>query len=249
LASRAPNPSELFSEGLHHSASRIELGDLSFNSEIGLKLSLTLQRENENFSFSVNPFINTINDFIVIEPTEIQQTVRGSFQVWEYRQSNAQLLGVDVDASYAFDENFRFNHQFSLVKGYDLTRNEPLINIPSTNTTNEIVYQNLELNNLRLALQSEYVFRQNEYPNNNFEVFIPETETTEIVDVSTPPDAYHLFNFNSSIDFRASQKSTFTIGFGINNLLNTSYRNYLNRLRYYADDLGRSFSLNLKLNY
>jgi iron complex outermembrane receptor protein len=249
LASRAPNPSELFSEGLHHSASRIELGDLSFNSEIGLKLSLTLQRENENFSFSVNPFINTINDFIVIEPTEIQQTVRGNFQVWEYRQTNAQLLGVDVDASYAFDENFQFNHQFSLVKGYDLTRNEPLINIPSTNTTNEIVYQNPEFKNLRLALQSEYVFRQNEFPNNNFEVYIPETETTEIVDISTPPSAYHLLNFNSSIDFKVSQKSTVTVGFGITNLLNTSYRNYLNRLRYYADDLGRNFSLNLKLNY
>ena len=121
--------------------------------------------------------------------------------------------------------------------------------MPPVNTNNEIVYQNPEFKNLRLALQSEYVFRQNEFPNNNFEVFIPETETTEIIDLSTPPDAYHLLNFNSSIDFKASQKSTVTVGFGITNLLNTSYRNYLNRLRYYADDLGRNFLLNLKLNY
>jgi len=249
LASRAPNPSELFSEGLHHSASRIELGDLRFNSEVGHKVSLTFQRENKNFSFSISPFINTIKDFMIIEPTEIQQTVRGNFQVWEYRQSDAQLLGVDFDASYTFAKNFRFNHQFSLVKGYDRSRDEPLISMPPVNTKNEIVYQNPEFNNLRLVLQSEYVFRQNEYPNNNFEVFIPETETTEIVDVSTPPDAYHLLNFNSSIDFKATQKSTVTVGFVITNLLNTSYRNYLNRLRYYADDLGRNFLLNLKLNY
>ncbi|SRX53900.1 TonB-dependent receptor [Aequorivita sp. CIP111184] len=249
LASRAPNPSELFSEGLHHSASRIELGDLRFKSEIGHKLALTFQRENEKFSFSVSPFINTINDFIVIEPTEIQQTVRGNFQVWEYRQTNAQLLGVDFDASYSFAKNLRFNNQFSLVKGYDRTRDEPLISMPPVNTKNEIVYQNPDFKNLRLALQSEYVFRQNEFPNNNFEVFIPETETMEIVDLSTPPDAYHLLNFNSSIDFKATQKSTLTVGFGITNLLNTSYRNYLNRLRYYADDLGRNFLLNLKLNY
>jgi len=249
LASRAPNPSELFSEGLHHSASRIELGDLRFRTEIGHKIALTLQRENEKFSFSVSPFINTINDFIVIEPTEIQQTVRGNFQVWEYRQTNAQLLGVDFDASYAFAKNFHFNNQFSLVKGYDRTRDEPLISMPPVNTKNEIVYQNPDFKNLRLAFQSEYVFRQNEYPNNNFEVFIPETETMEIVDLSTPPDAYHLLNFNSSIDFKATQKSTLTVGFGITNLLNTSYRNYLNRLRYYADDLGRNFLLNLKLNY
>jgi iron complex outermembrane recepter protein len=249
IASRGPNPSELFSEGLHHSASRIELGDLRFKSEIGHKVALTFQRDNETFSFSVSPFINTINDFIVIEPTEIRQTVRGNFQVWEYRQTNAQLLGVDFDASYSFAKNFRFNNQFSLVKGYDRTRNEPLISMPPVNTKNEIVYHNPDFKNLRLALQSEYVFRQNEYPNNNFEVFIPETETMEIVDVSTPPDAYHLLNFNSSIDFKATKKSTLTVGFGITNLLNTSYRNYLNRLRYYADDLGRNFLLNLKLNY
>jgi len=249
IASRAPNPSELFSEGLHHSASRIELGDLRFNSEIGHKVSLTFQRSNDIFSFSVSPYINTISDFIVIEPTKIQQTIRGNFQVWEYRQTNAQLLGVDVDASYAFAKNLRFNHQFSMVKGYDCTRDEPLISMPPVNTKNEIVYQNPQFNNIRLSLQSEYYFRQNEYPDNNFEVFIPETETTEVVVVSTPPDTYHLLNFNSSIDFKATKKTTLTVGFGVTNLLNTSYRNYLNRLRYYADDLGRNFLLNIKINY
>lgn len=249
LASRAPNTSELFSEGLHHSASRIELGDLRFKSEIGNKLSITFQKNNDQFSFSVNPYINIISNFIIIEPTEIQQTVRGNFQVWEYRQTNAQLLGVDVDASYAFAKNFQFNHQFSLVKGYDRIRNEPLISMPPVNTKNEIVYQNTGFNNIRLALQSEYNFRQNEYPNNNFEVFIPETGITEMVDVSTPPNAYHLLNFNSSIDFKATKTATLSVGFGITNLLNTSYRNYLNRMRYYADDLGRNFLLNIKINY
>ncbi len=249
LASRPPNPSELFSEGLHHSASRIELGDLRFKTEMGNKISFTLQRENDKFNFALSPFINTLSNFIVIEPTEIQQTIRGNFQVWEYRQTKAQLLGIDLDASYSLAKHLRMNNQFSLVKGYDRDRDEPLINMPPLNTKNEIVYQNPKVKNLRLALQSEYVFRQNEYPDNNFEVFIPETETTEIVDVSTPPNAYHLLNFNSSFDFKATHKSTFTIGFGITNLLNTSYRNYLNRLRYYADDLGRNFSLNLKINY
>lgn len=249
VASRAPNPSELFSEGLHHSASRIELGDLRFNSEVGHKLAMTIQRDNDVFSFSINPYINTIADFIVIEPTEIQQTIRGNFQVWEYRQTNAQLLGVDVDASYAFSKNIQFNHQFSLVKGYDRSRDEALINMPPASTKNELVYRNRDVKNLRLSLQSEYVFRQNEFPDNNFEVFLPETQTSELVDLSTPPEAYHLFNFNSSIDFNINEKSTLKVGLGVTNVLNTSYRNYLNRLRYYADDLGRNFLLNLKINY
>jgi iron complex outermembrane receptor protein len=193
--------------------------------------------------------MNTISDFIVNEPTEIQQTLRGSFQVWEYRQTNAQLLGVDVDANYAFAENFRLNSQFSLVKGYDRTLDEPLIGMPPLNISNEIVYQNSEFNNIRLALQSAYNFKQNNYPNNNFEVFIPETETLQMVDVSSTPDAYHLLNFSSSIDINLNQKSKLTVGLRITNVLNTSYRNYLNRLRYYADDLGRNFLFNLKINY
>lgn len=249
LASRPPNPSELFSEGLHHSASRIELGDLRFGPEISNKLALTFQRKNTTFGFSVNPYINTIGDFMVIEPTDVQQTVRGNFQVWEYRQTKAQLLGVDVDASWAFAKNFRFNHQFSMVKGYDRNRNEALINMPPVTTQNGVVFQNKNLRNLKLALQSEYMFRQNEFPDNNFEVFVPETQTLETVDVSTPPEAYHLLNFSSSIDLYKVDKSKLTIGVTVSNLLDTSYRNYLNRLRYYADDLGRNFLLNLKFNY
>ena len=249
LAARAPNPSELFSEGLHHSASRIEMGDLGFKSEVAHKVALTLERKNPVFSFSVNPFINSINDFMVIEPTSIEQTIRGNFQVWEYRQTNALLLGFDLDASYAFTNNFRLDHQFSFVKGYDQSQNEPLISMPPVNTKNSLAYQNPKINNLRLALQSEFVFRQNEYPDNNFEVYIPETETFEIVDVSTPPGAYHLLNFSSSIDFNITQKSQLTVGFKVTNLLNNSYRNYLNRLRYYADELGRNYLLNLKFNY
>jgi iron complex outermembrane receptor protein len=249
IASRAPNSSELFSEGLHHSASRIELGDLSFNSEIAHKVALTFQRKNDLFSFNVNPYINTITDFIVNEPVDVQQTLRGNFQVWEYRQTNAQLLGVDIDASFAFAENCRLNSQFSLVKGYDRTLNQPLISIPPANISNEIVYQNSEFNNIRLSLQSAYNFKQNDYPDTNFEVFTPETQTWQMVDVSSTPDAYHLLNFNSSIDININQNSKLTVGLGITNLLNTSYRNNLNRLRYYADDLGRNFLFNLKINY
>jgi len=121
--------------------------------------------------------------------------------------------------------------------------------MPPVNISNEIVYQNPEFNNIRLSLQSVYNFKQNDYPDTNFEVFTPETQTWQMVDVSSTPDAYHLLNFNSSIDININQNSKLTVGLGITNLLNTSYRNNLNRLRYYADDLGRNFLFNLKINY
>ena len=249
LSSRAPNPAELFSDGLHHSIARIEVGDLRFKSEVGNKTSLTYSHVGKTFNFSINPFVNNIRDFIVIEPVEIRETIRGNFQVWEYRQTDAQLLGVDIDASFSINEKINLNHQLSIVKGYDNTLNEPLINMPPVNTKNEISYQNKKLQNLKISLQSEYVFAQNEFPNNNFEVYLPITETYEEVDISSTPDAYHLLNLNASMDFKTSKKSSLSVGLGINNLLNTSYRNYLNLLRFYSDDMGRNFLLNLKLNY
>jgi iron complex outermembrane receptor protein len=249
LASRAPNPSELFSEGLHHSASRIELGDLRFKSEVAHKLALTLERKNERFGFSINPFFNIVDNFIVIEPTEVQQTIRGNFQVWEYRQTQARLLGIDVDAFLALSKNLGFKHQFSMVKGKDRDRGQPLIQMPPVTTKNELIFQHPSFHDLRLSLQSEYVFRQNEFPDNNFDVFIPETGNFEMVDISTPPAAYHLLHFNSNMNFGLPHGTTLGVGLSVTNLWNISYRNYLNRLRYYADDLGRNISLHLKINY
>ena len=243
MSSRAPNASEQFSEGLHHSASRIELGDLQFTSETAHKISLTLQKRGERFDFTVSPFATKINDFILIEPTGIRQTIRGNFQVWEYRQTHAQMYGLDLDASLSLSDNMRFVHQFSLVKGYDKTSNEPLISMPPASTLNSLVYTNPGFNNLSISVQSNYVFRQNEFPNTNFEVVLP--ESIEYIDISTPPDAYHLLHLNITAAIRPDMQ----VGLYVNNLLNTSYRNYLNRLRYYADDLGRNITLQLKYNY
>ena len=243
LSSRAPNASEQFSEGLHHSASRIELGDLQFTSETAHKISLTLQKIGERVNFTITPFATKIDDFILIEPTGIRQTIRGNFQVWEYRQTQAQMYGLDLDANLSLTDNVRFVHQFSLVKGYDKTSNEPLISMPAANTLNSLVYTNPNFNNLSIAIQSNYVFRQNEFPNTNFEVVLPDSIQT--VDISTPPSGYHLLNFNITAAIRPDMQ----VGLYVNNLLNTSYRNYLNRLRYYADDVGRNITLQLKYNY
>ncbi|MCH9661683.1 MAG: TonB-dependent receptor [Bacteroidetes bacterium] len=249
LSSRAPNPSELFSEGLHHSASRIELGDLQFNSEVAQKTTLTLQKKGKDYSFSINPYANFVKDFILIEPTGIQQTVRGNFQVWEYRQTNARFLGVDTDFTYAFTHHLEYSNQFSLVKGVDEEKNRPLINMPPAQMSNRLAYVLPFSHPIRAELESTYVWQQNEFPNNNFDVFLPEAQTFETVDVSTPPSYYHILDFNTGTQFKLGAQSVLALDLKITNVLNTSYRSYLNRLRYYADDLGRSLQIQVKINY
>ena len=249
MAMRPPNPAELFSEGLHHSAARIEIGDLRNDQETAYRWSGTYNYQTNNTNVVVETFYNYINNYIVIEPTGTEQTIRGAFPVWQYRQTNAQLFGIDLSATYEFSERFSFSNKSSFIKGYEINNNRPLIDIPAVRTINSIEFNKTEWNNFSTTLTSEFVFRQNEFPDNNFEQFIASEDRFVLVDVSTPPAAYHLLNWNAAMDFKLNEKSNLNISLNVNNILNSNYRDYLNRLRYFADDLGRNVMLQLKINY
>ncbi|SDS44318.1 iron complex outermembrane recepter protein [Formosa sp. Hel1_31_208] len=249
LASRPPNPSELFSDGLHHSAARIELGDLRLGQEISNRFSGTYNYNTAAFSLSIEAFYNRIADYMFLKPFGIEQTIRGAFPVWNYEQTNASLYGLDVSANYEFSNRLILNHKSAYIKGDDLTNNTAIIDIPAFNTINEITYQNPKWNNFSASLKSEWVFEQTEFPDYNFDTFIATSNQTVVVDISTPPPAYHLLHFYSDVNFNISDKTTLNIALSITNLLDTNYRSYLNRLRYFADDLGRNMMIQLQLNY
>lgn len=248
LANRAPNPSELFSDGLHHSAARIEIGDLRMKKETSNRFSTSYNYNSNKLNISIEGFYNHIKDFIYIEPTGEEKTNRGAFPVWTYKQVNAQLFGIDTNISYQPTDNLALTNKSSFLKGRDLTGNRDLIDIPPFKTVTSLIFKNKNWKNFFALLESEYNAKQNEYPNNNFKAYLPLSDSFELVDISTPPSAYYLLNFSTGFDFNMS-KTKFSLNFYIDNILNKSYRNYLNKLRYFADDLGRNFKIQLKINY
>lgn len=249
LSQRAPNPAELFSDGLHHSAARIELGDLRIKQETSNRFGGTYQLQLSRLSLNIEGFVNHIKDFIQIIPFGTEQTIRGAFPVWNYTQTDALLFGVDLTANYEFSNQWRFNNKSSFIKGRDIKAKTALIDIPAFKTVNILEYNNEKWLNFNANLESELVFRQNDYPDYNFETFIPETQEMVLVDISTPPPGYHLLHFKSHITLPISNKTNLNMGLTVFNIFNTSYREYLNRLRYFADDLGRNFMLQIKFNY
>ena len=248
LAQRAPNPSELFSDGLHQSASRIELGDLRLDSETSHKFSVAKERQYNSWGYSVEPYVNLVSDFMLLEPTGVEFTIRGAFPVWSYRQTKARLLGIDTNIYTEFSKNWKTDHSFSIVKGKDISNETALINIPSANFRNSITFNEENWKNLELRLSSDYVFRQNEVPD-NLTVFSPEQQQEVLLEINTAPEAYHLLNFYSKAEFNLGKKNKLTTSLIVNNLLDINFRNYLNRQRFFADDLGRNIILQLKLNY
>ncbi|CAN1490047.1 CirA Outer membrane receptor proteins, mostly Fe transport [Flavobacteriaceae bacterium] len=251
FASRNPNPSEFFSDGLHHSTGVIELGDLNLTKEQSTKLGVTLQKKFTHFSFEVNPYLNYIKDYIFLEPTGFETTIRGAFPVWEYKQTNAQFIGVDVQTHWNITQQWQHLFTMSYVHAQDRIASEPLIDMPPLNWSNKIAFSKKEWHQLILELKSEFVLEQNRYPDNNFytNIIVNNELTPVLVDISTPPPAYHLLHFYSEMKFNVFKKMSTTVAFSVQNILNVSYRDYLNRQRFFADEIGRSFQIQLKFNY
>ncbi|WP_370104666.1 TonB-dependent receptor domain-containing protein, partial [Winogradskyella sp.] len=250
LSSRPPNPSELFSDGLHHAAARFEFGDLRISKEVSNRISSTYSYNSSDFTLLVDAYFNFIKDFIYQRPSgESEITNRGEFVAWEFVQSNTQIFGVDVAASYKLSDRISLDNKTSFIKGYDQTDDIPLIDMPPFSTINGITYTNADWNNFKINLKSEWVFEQNEFPDFNFEIFDPTRNEDVLLDISTPPSAYHLLHLYSEITVNTSKKTNLNIALSINNLFDTNYRAYLNRLRYFADDLGRNVMLQLQFNY
>ncbi len=153
-ASRNPNPSELFSDGLHHATGQIELGDLRMKRENSVKISTSLNLSNDKFAIEINPYVNFIDDFMFLQPMGLEYTIRGAFPVWEYRQTSARLSGVDITADYAILPQLDYHTTFAYVYGKDMQTGNALIDIPSANWNNTITFKKSDWHEFAAGLKN-----------------------------------------------------------------------------------------------
>lgn len=246
LANRVPNPSELFSDGLHHSAARIEKGLLNINKETANKFIVSMERNNNNFGFVISPYFKKINGFIQLIPVGISTTIRGAFPVYEYNQIDAEIYGIDIDLNKKINNRLDYYGSISLLRGKNTSENLPLINMPAANFNNKLMYFNEEFKQLSISITHKTVLQQNRFPDYNFFTLDPVTQQDVFVDISSTPPTYSIFGLNISSAFNEG-KLQFELN--VENLFNTSYREHLNRLRYFSDELGRNINFKIKINY
>ncbi|MFP9100185.1 TonB-dependent receptor [Flavobacterium sp. RHBU_24] len=250
LAMRNPNPGELFSDGLHHSNATIELGSLRTKKERSVKASATLIKTEGDVTFEATPYINAIHDFIYLQPTGVEYTIRGSFPVYRYRQANALMAGTDVHVGYNFSQNFSYSFNGAYVYGQNTSDNIALIDMPPLNLAHTVRYTLSQWHGFFAEIRSESVFTQQRYPDYNFYADVPQNGVIvpTYVNISTPPKGYSLLHFSTGTQFSVG-KNSLGIHLSVYNVLNTSYRDYLNRQRLYTDEVGRNIQLQLKFSY
>jgi iron complex outermembrane receptor protein len=232
---RAPAVNELYSQGLHQGVSGIEEGDRTLNTERSTKAVLSADwRIGDKLFIQTLGYFQYINDYIYLQPEEdFRLTIRGAFPVFTYQQTDATILGADAMVSYEPIHFLKLKATYSYILGNDIRNEVPLVYMPSNNTQGSITYSlsdGTRLKNTQFTVNGKYVFRQQHLNNDQ--------------DLLATPDGYYLLGASIRTNLQVN-KLEWQFSVSGENLLNSKYRDYLNRQRYFADELG--WNLNARI--
>ena len=231
---RAPNTSELLSNGEHGGVGRIEVGDQNLSSESATQFDFALNYSKNGFKLIVNPFYNSIRDYIFITPTG--ERGEDDLPIFAYLQENANLFGGEVNANYQ-PENLP---ELSLQTGVALTfgndsEGAPLPFIPPVNFNSKANYDfNIGTD---FKLKSAYLQMQNFLSQNR------------IAQEELPNQAYTLIDLGIVASYNQLQFSVTA-----KNIFDTVYTDHLSRLKTIFDDVavpnpGRDIVFNVRYTF
>jgi len=239
VAARNPEVNELYSNGLHQGVSGIEEGDINLDSEQAIKNTLSFAtKKKDKFFAELLLYHQYIQDYIYLQAQdEFRLTIRGAFPVFKYEQTDAQIYGLDFVTKYQINEKLLTELNYSFIRGNEIDNGIALINLPSNSILSTTSYQIPEvksLKNVELQMIHKYVFEQR--------------NISEEQDFVAPPEGYYLLGFRISAE-KQLKGIRLETHLGVENALNTEYRDYLNRQRYFADELGRNYTVGLVMNF
>ncbi len=240
LAWRAPSANELYSNGLHHGAALYEIGDTELASEHGYKWVVSPSYNGGPVTIDLDLYAQYIQHYIYAQPSpgEFLQTIRGTFPVFRYKQTDAAFLGADLSLQYRLLDGLNYNLNASIIRARDITNDVYLPYIPSDRFDHRLRWQlpveSKITSNTYITFAHQWVLEQKRYE--------PGT------DYAPPPPAYHTFSLYAGSQL-ALGNHPLEAGISITNLFNELYKEYMNRFRYYSHGLGREISIRLSYSF
>lgn len=231
-AYRPPHVSELYSEGLHHGAAAIELGDDRLQSERSTKATLNVRSASKDGSLviDVSAYHDHIGNYIYLRPDGFALTIRGAFPSFRYVATDVRLIGMDVALNYRPHHRWLLNTTSSTVRGRDMRLDEWLFQMPADRLAVSVARTlgNGTQRTAEIALTAEHVVRQRRVPFG--------------LDYMEAPDAYTLMGVSGKVSVRFD-RGVLHLGCTAANILDARYRDVMDRFRYYTDAIGLGLDL------
>ena len=252
---RAPNLSELGSNGEHEGTIRYELGNRDLSAEHSLQADLGLDFSSEHLSAQLTLFANRISNYIYAVRDlsgEVGEIAEEGLHFYRYQQGDARLLGFEAMIDLHPIHQLHFENTFSYVDAQQLHQPEETKYLPMTPAprwTSELKYElshhstlinrhaALNLCNAYVALGMECNLAQNHY--------------YKADDTETRTPAYALWDFSAGTDLHWHRRHVATICLTLQNIFDRVYQNHLSRLKYlgYTATDGRTGYANMGRNF
>jgi len=233
---RAPAVNELYSDGLHHGTASIEKGNAALKQERCFNFISTLVYRTKFIEADISAYSNYFTDFIYLMPgKQPELTIKGAFPVFYYQQSDAIISGIDYKIKFLFAKHFEWETKGMFLRGKNLSTNDWLVWMPSDRVQSSLTYifsSGKKQKHTRIGINAEYITKQWRVPANS--------------DYAPPPKAYLLIGADVSTILLFKQQEI-RIGISGTNILNTRYRDYLDRFRYYTDAQGMNIQFRLQI--
>jgi iron complex outermembrane receptor protein len=236
----------LYSDGVHHGSAAYEVGELDLKSEKVIENSVVINFADKFYQFEVLGYFNYLKNYIFLAPTgNSVLTIRGAFPEFKYTQTNARFVGFDISNSWSNFQKITLSNQLSLLWADDLERNQPLIFMPANRSETNLTFKLNDFWINEVMLNHRLVFKQNRTPTSSIFQNPAESSFLNLIDgdYMAAPDAYNLFDIMVTKDLNFKKTDSFKVSLECKNILNTVYRDYLNRFRYFSDEIGRNISV------
>lgn len=220
---RAPNMSELGSDGVHEGTLRYEVGNPDLKPEYSWQADLGMDYQNTFMSAQVSVFVNRIENYIFSH--HIPLVVDPEYRTFTYTQGDALLKGLEASVDFHPIHRLHLGQSFSLVDARQMHQDRASRYLPMTPAPHwtadlkyEITHKGHTLNNAYVAVGTDCYLTQNHY------YMVEDTETR------TP--SYTLLNASAGTDICWGGRKWAEVYLTAQNILNRAYQSHLSRLKY-----------------
>ncbi len=237
---RAPTLEELYSEGPHLAAYSFEIGNPELDPERGIGLELFLRYRADRITAELAVYRNHFQNYLYARDTGERSISDPSLNNYQFVGETALFNGTEFSGEVQVTNRLKVGGNLSYTIGHrNVSEEEQLITGYEDNTRPLPMIPPLQGS----------VFSQ--YSINNFTATIRyklSDEQNRLGEFENRTDGYKLLN--ATIQYRINKSHYLhTFSLSVSNLLNTTYRNHLSRVKEIYPEPGRSFNLLYRLYF
>ena len=230
---RAPNLSELGSNGVHEGSLRYELGNQQLKPEDSWQLDAGIDYSTHIVTAQLSLFVNHISNFIFLQRMDEGERMKDErlemndegFPVYQYAAGTARLWGGEATVVVHPMRRLHIENTFA----YVVTR---LLHQPDDSRYLPTTPQPRWTATIKCDLLRQCRHLSNSYASIGLECYLRQHRIFAANDTETPSPSYTLLNAAAGTDVMHHGRRLLSVFLTANNLLDRAYQNHLSRLKY-----------------